>query len=91
MTKQHIAWLAVKRFLRLGWFSTIIADKCDSHWTEVECPNPPTWKEFYRGQFGHKVTLLFCDECLAKHDLREDHYKEIGFEMVSEGRKRIRI
>lgn len=90
MTKTLTAWLAIKRFLQVGWFSTVIADKCDSHWTDVECPNPPTWKEFHRGQFGHKVVFLFCDDCLVKYEERQAYMKKVGFGSVAD-RKRVKI
>jgi len=78
MTKMHGAWLSIKRILRVGWFSTIIADKCASHITDRECPNAATWQEYYRGQFGHKVILLFCDECLKSHDRHEEKLQVLG-------------
>jgi hypothetical protein len=79
MSRSLMLWLAIKRLLQVGWFSTIIADKCDSHWTDVECPAPPTWREFHRGQFGHKVAFFYCDKCLIDHEIREKGMAELGF------------
>jgi hypothetical protein len=71
MNRTKKVWLAIKRLIQIGWFTTIIADKCDSSWTDRECPRPATWKELrHRGQFGHKVVFLYCDRCLIKHDRR---------------------
>lgn len=49
-----------------GYGQTIIGDKCDSHWTDEECPIPATCAEYHYGQFGHKVLFLFCDSCRLK-------------------------
>lgn len=45
----------------------IICDKCDSAWTDKECPRPATWAKVHYGQFGHKCLHLYCNEC---RDLR---------------------
>jgi hypothetical protein len=59
-------WLATKRFLRVGWFTTIVYDKCDSHWTDVECPNPSVMATYHRGQFGHRVRFEYCAACYER-------------------------
>lgn len=51
---------------RLAEANTIICDKCDSLWTEVECPNPAVWAKVHYGQFGHKCLHLYCAECRRK-------------------------
>ena len=50
----------------------IICDKCDSHYTDVECPRPAVWAKVHYGQFGHKCLKLYCSECRKKrHDTLE--------------------
>lgn len=41
----------------------IIVDKCDSNWTDEDCPQPPVWAKVHYGQFGHKCLKLYCQRC----------------------------
>ena len=66
MTRRHLLWLRIKTTLKPGRFSTILADKCDAHWYDIDCPNPATCYEYHHGSFGHRVVFLFCDKCWNK-------------------------
>ena len=58
---------ALKRFFKVGYFQKpLIVDKCRTAMTDIACPRPATCAEYYRGQFGHKVLSLYCEECYIK-------------------------
>ena len=68
MSKFHLAWLWFKRTFQVGWFRTLVGDKCNSYFTDKDCPNKATVSEYHRSQFGHKVQFQFCDQCYAAYN-----------------------
>ena len=57
-----------------GYGKTIEGDKCDSHWSDVECPIPAIYAEYHYGQFGHKVMFYFCEKCYQNCLKRREHW-----------------